>query len=173
MKAFEPCDYQMNDRDADALRAAAVLPHEFRRKLLAKHLREYSRAALVDLFSQFIGLANSVVANNREMVEMLLVIEGKMHPQTAEKANLPTVFGALAAEHRMTTFAAGMLHAAQLADDAAADMLTVAHAQEVFMRQRQAEAAGDALKMLAEHLRACAGKPPPALAEYSRGGAKP
>ena len=49
----------------------------------------------MELFSQFIGMANSVIENNREMLELFLITECHVHPYTAEKINLPTLFGAL------------------------------------------------------------------------------
>lgn len=85
-----PCDYTLTDGQADALSAVAAVPVEFRRKLLSR----ISKSELVEMFAQFVGMANSVVANNREMVELLLIINGD-HPHSAEKANLPTIMGAL------------------------------------------------------------------------------
>jgi len=39
-------------------------------------------------------MANAVAENCRSMTELILIEEG-MHPHSAEKANLPTMFGAL------------------------------------------------------------------------------
>lgn len=88
-------DYAISDDDARELLGVVTLPHEYRSMLLTKYAAERGTVALAELFSQFIGLANSVVANNREMAEMLLITEAKMHPHEAEKVNLPTLFGAL------------------------------------------------------------------------------
>lgn len=86
-----PCDYALTDAQAEAMQAAVLLPADLRRKML----RRLRRDELVDLFAQFIGLANSVVFNNREMIEIALIVEGKQYPGTASQINLPTIFGAL------------------------------------------------------------------------------
>ena len=87
-------DYKIAPRDADELKGISGLPHEFRLLRLQQLFADRPAKAL-ELFSQFIGLANSVIANNREAAEMILILEGNMWPQSAEKANLPTIFGAL------------------------------------------------------------------------------
>lgn len=84
-------DYALTDEQAATLSGAVGVSADFRRQILAKH----TKRELVEMFAQFVGLANSVVANNREMVELLLITEGNMHPHSAEKANLPTIMGAL------------------------------------------------------------------------------
>jgi hypothetical protein len=89
------CEYQFSTKDADILKVIACLPNEKRMFFLSLYLKRNGQGALINLFSQFIGLANSVVSNNRVAVENILIIEGGMHPYSAEKANLPTIFGAL------------------------------------------------------------------------------
>jgi hypothetical protein len=71
-----------------------LLPFDLRVQLLQQYLTKHGVDALTQLFAQFIGMANSVVANNREMAELVLISEGNVHPHTAEKINLPTLFGA-------------------------------------------------------------------------------
>ncbi|WP_431490949.1 hypothetical protein [Paraburkholderia fungorum] len=88
-------DYTMTQEQARALLGTTSLPHDLRVMVLQNFVGEHGVGALADLFAQFIGLANSVVENNREMAELLLITEGGMHPGTAEKINLPTIFGAL------------------------------------------------------------------------------
>lgn len=86
-----PCDYALTDTQAETLQGASLIPVDLRRKLL----RRLRRDELVELFAQFIGLANSVVANNREMIELAGIISGELHPERAHEINLPTIFGAL------------------------------------------------------------------------------
>lgn len=88
-------DYTLTTADADELSAMVLMPHEYRAKLLRRYIREHGQAALINLFSQTIGLANSVVANNREFIELAGIIEGTLHPHNAHQVNLPTMFGAL------------------------------------------------------------------------------
>jgi hypothetical protein len=87
-------DYDIPPHMARALRVVALMPADLRREAVRD--LPLDREALADLFAEFIGLANSVADNCREMVELLLITEGGMHPHTAEKANLPTIGGALA-----------------------------------------------------------------------------
>jgi hypothetical protein len=88
-------DHEMRADQAKALLGATNLPREIRLEILEQYRRDRGGWALVELFADFIGLANQVVENNREVVELTLVTEGQMHPYTAEKVNLPTIFGAL------------------------------------------------------------------------------
>lgn len=88
-------DYSIDEADTRELLGIVSLPADYRGMLLTKYVAEHGTAALAELFAQFIGLANSVVANNREMAELLLITEGGMTPNAAEQANLPTIFGAL------------------------------------------------------------------------------
>jgi hypothetical protein len=88
-------DYSFSADEAKALMGITLLPNDLRHRALVAFMQERSVHALIQAFAQFIGLANSVVENNREMVELILITEGGMHPHTVEKANLPTIFGAL------------------------------------------------------------------------------
>jgi hypothetical protein len=88
-------DYTLSDADADVLKGAALIPVDLRVQLLTRYMREHGDAALLNLFAQFVGVANTVANNCREAAEMLLILEGGMYPHQAEKANLPTIFGAL------------------------------------------------------------------------------
>lgn len=88
-------DYALTPEARDALMGVVGLPADLRATTLRRFHEEHGAEALVEAFAQFIGLANSVAENCREMVELILITDGGMHPHTAEKANLPTVFGAL------------------------------------------------------------------------------
>lgn len=86
--------YELSKDDAGWLAGACGMPPDVRAEVLAGYLNQRGRAAFINLFSQFIGLANSVVANNRESIEIFGIVEGGMHPNEAEKLNLPSIFGA-------------------------------------------------------------------------------
>lgn len=88
-------DYQFSNADADWLKGISLHPDEIRLQALNQYAEKNGPEALLNLFSQFIGLANSVVHNNREMVELYLVTDCDHHPYAADKINLPTIFGAL------------------------------------------------------------------------------
>jgi hypothetical protein len=87
-------DYSFPSNVAETLRGAVLLPVDIRRELLTMMLERHGAGAIVEWFAQFIGLANSVVANNREAIEIFGIVGGD-HPHTAEKYNLPTIAGAL------------------------------------------------------------------------------
>lgn len=88
-------DYTIPDEVVADLMGLVRFPHAVRLEVLTAMKGRIGADAILALFSQFIGLANSVIANNREMAEMLLITEGNLHPHQAEKVNLPTLFGAL------------------------------------------------------------------------------
>lgn len=88
-------DYAMTPADADRLAGITLVPEDFRRQAMSNLLDQIGPSEMVRLFSQFIGMANSVVANNREMAELLGIIGGELHPNNAHQINLPTIHGAL------------------------------------------------------------------------------
>lgn len=86
--------YSLTHDDAAWLAGACGLPADIRSEAFTSYAALHGIGALANLFAQFIGMANSVVANNREAIELFGIIEGGMSPQQAEKLNLPTIFGA-------------------------------------------------------------------------------
>lgn len=88
-------DYKINPAEALGLQYLVIMPNEDRLKSIKAILDVKGDDYLIDLFSQFIGMANSVIHNNREMIEMYLITEGMQYPHDAEKINLPTMLGAL------------------------------------------------------------------------------
>jgi hypothetical protein len=89
------CDYNIDYWQGICLSACATLPAEYRRELLSQYAHKHGAEALLTMFAEFIGLANSVVANNREAIELFLITDKQWHPYDAEKVNLPTIMGAL------------------------------------------------------------------------------
>lgn len=88
-------DYALTKEQVNELKGMTCLPHEFRVMLLKKFLEKHKPEDLVELFSQFIGMANSVEENTREFIELYLVTECNHTDKIAAMINLPTVFGAL------------------------------------------------------------------------------
>ncbi len=87
--------YALDNAQAAQLAAMVAATGPDRVAFLASYLHEHGQAAFLQLLSEFMGLATSVVANCRELAEDLLTQEG-MHPYDAEKINMPTLLGALA-----------------------------------------------------------------------------
>lgn len=83
--------YDLTDKDADTLHALALVPRDARLDILlgldADHVRR--------LFIEFMGLANSVVANGSAVARYVLVDEGKLSRERADQLNMPTISGAL------------------------------------------------------------------------------
>ncbi len=88
-------DYSIISRDANELKGVVLLPFEFRQKLLANYAKDRGTGALVDLFANFIGMANSVVENSHETLWLLGILKGNMDDREAEKINTSSLFGAL------------------------------------------------------------------------------
>jgi hypothetical protein len=89
------CDYDLSPAEADALLGVTLLPADAREAALARFAREHGEAVLIRLFAQLIGLANSVVANNRARIALHLITKAGVPSYAAESVNLPTVAGAL------------------------------------------------------------------------------
>ena len=88
-------DYRISPADAADLSGVSLMPQEIRLLLIQKHAERHGAAATLELFSQFVGMANSVVDNCRIAAETILIREGGLSPADARKANMPTLFGAL------------------------------------------------------------------------------
>jgi hypothetical protein len=88
-------DYTLSAAEVEMLKGAVLLPADMRRQILRRHVATHGGEALLNLFANFIGLANSVTDNTRGFAETFLVVTGGMHPYTVEKVNFPTIFGAL------------------------------------------------------------------------------
>ncbi|MFJ9451483.1 hypothetical protein [Herbaspirillum sp. NPDC101397] len=88
-------DYKLSRPQAEFVQAVALMPADLRAVLVEDYAARHGIASIAALFVEFVGLANSVARNCAQMSESLL-IENGMHPHTAEKINLPTIFGAAA-----------------------------------------------------------------------------
>ena len=87
-------DYTLTPPQAAELSGFAQAPLSDRIDVLTRYAREHGAERLVELFAQFIGLANSVAANCRNMTDLVLIGELGMHPDKFDSLNLPTIVGA-------------------------------------------------------------------------------
>lgn len=92
-------DYEIRPDLASLLYGVATMPFEERVLALGAIGHKYGARELLELFAQFIGLANSVAENAKEHAQDLLIVMGGVHPHTAEKINMPCVLGALNGLH--------------------------------------------------------------------------
>lgn len=92
---MRPRPYDLSLEDAEWLKGVVTVPASIRREVITQWVAEIGADRLPGIFAEFVALAASAIDNAREMVELVLITEGGMHPHTAEKVNLPTLFGAL------------------------------------------------------------------------------
>lgn len=89
-------DYAISADDAEWLAGATMLTPDTRREVMSAMMEHIGPDRMAALFSEFIGLANSVCANAAEMVSLQRIIDGHEHPdRESDRVNLPTPFGAL------------------------------------------------------------------------------
>jgi hypothetical protein len=86
--------YNLSPEQAAFLSGLVAMSPAERRDTLVKFFPG-TNPELVAMVCEFMALAASVPESCREMVELILITDGRMHPHTAEKVNLPTVLGAL------------------------------------------------------------------------------
>ncbi|MEC4339878.1 hypothetical protein VPH13_14220 [Stenotrophomonas pavanii] len=87
-------DYAIPAPLAGVLKGVVSMPTGGRHQALQQLADQLGQDGFINLFAQFIGLANQVAANAREHAQLMLVEEG-VHPYTAEKINMPSLVGAL------------------------------------------------------------------------------
>jgi hypothetical protein len=87
-------EYALTREQAETLGATAGLPVDVRKLILERVVEERGVGEIIELFAQFMGLANSVVQNNREALELFGLCHAGMEPWETEKMNLPTISGA-------------------------------------------------------------------------------
>lgn len=82
--------YNIDARDQKELQSIILMDDELRKKLLGKYLREHGSLKLINLFSQFIGMANSVVANCHDTANESV----KKYVPAEMSINMPSLLGA-------------------------------------------------------------------------------
>ena len=87
-------EYKLTRDQAMTLAGAAGLPVDVRKTIFERVAKDRGVGELCCLFAQFMGLANSVVENNRQALELFGLCHLGMGTWEAEKLNLPTIFGA-------------------------------------------------------------------------------
>lgn len=90
----EPTDYVLTPLQASYLSRCSKSSPEERKRLLEDYRATHGTEQLVDLFTQFVGMANSVVENCRQMTDLVLITECGVHPDRFDSLNLPTIIGA-------------------------------------------------------------------------------
>lgn len=88
------CEYSMTPSDAFDIASIAQLDLKMRQERLSNFLEKNGPQRLVELFAQFIGMANSVAENCAEMSDQVLIEECGVHPDKFTSVNLPTIIGA-------------------------------------------------------------------------------
>lgn len=86
-------EYHLTENDASWLASMVQMPPDIRREALAAYTAQNGLNRLLNLFTQFIGMANAVVMSAHEAIEIFGIVEGGHHPH-ASNWNLPTITGA-------------------------------------------------------------------------------
>jgi hypothetical protein len=90
----EKTEYFMTPEQALLLSKASRVPLQDRRALFSSYAAAQGGEGLIELLSQFVGMANSVAENCREMTDIVLITEMGMNPDRFDSINLPTILGA-------------------------------------------------------------------------------
>ncbi|MFJ3487132.1 hypothetical protein ACIPL1_27490 [Pseudomonas sp. NPDC090202] len=90
----ECTDYALTPEQAATVAAIVQVPFQQRVSMLADYARDHGTNQLVWLFAQFMGMANSVVDNCRNMTDLVMVCELNVNPDRFDSVNLPTILGA-------------------------------------------------------------------------------
>lgn len=88
-------DYAIDPEVAKDLMGVVQFSHDIRLEVLRSMQERFGQDAMLALFSQFIGMANSVLLNCRDSLEIFGIVHAGFGPYEAEKINFPTLFGAL------------------------------------------------------------------------------
>lgn len=89
-------DYSIDVDVANDLMGVVQFPHALRLEVLQAMQQKLGPDKMLALFSQFIGMANSVVFNAHDALGEFLIVDADWHPyQVAKGLNFPTLFGAL------------------------------------------------------------------------------
>jgi hypothetical protein len=87
-------DYIMTPEQASDIAGLAQMDSIVRASVLRAYAEVHGQEDFIRLFAQFISMANSVVANCREMSDQVLIEECGVHPDKFDSVNLPTIIGA-------------------------------------------------------------------------------
>lgn len=89
-------EYCFNATEARQLKALQRLSTNDRALKMQTYFKDLSRDNLLCLFSEYIGVANSVVSNCHEAISFFRILEGEENPdRPCEGLNLPSIDGAL------------------------------------------------------------------------------
>lgn len=156
-------EYSMTPTDASELACIVTLDLANRCDALGRYAQRHGSQRLVELFAQFIGMANSVSANCAEMSDMVLISECGVHPDRFDSANLPTIIGAcngvvLAAKCDPVGACYGCAYRlgsiANQSPVATADADFMAHDQKGFLCHAYVDEVGEPTKVCVGHAKA-------------------
>jgi hypothetical protein len=156
-------EYSMTPADATDLMEFAQLDLPKRREALGRYAQQHGPERLVEMFAQFIGMANSVAANCSEMSDIVLITECGVHPDKFDSVNLPTIIGAcqgvlLAGKCDPTGTCYGCAYRlgsiANQSPIATSDADHMAFDQKGFMCHADLDESGDPIKVCVGHAKA-------------------
>lgn len=83
-------DYSLSSKQAEQLAAMVVLPLDMRREMAGRLSGDEAR----EMLAQVLGMANSVVSNVRDWVEIEAITKCDLHPHQVEQINTASMLGA-------------------------------------------------------------------------------
>ena len=149
-----------------ALELAEIVQNDLvgRIELLTKFLNRREGKSLIEIFAQFIGLANSVVENCAAMSDQVLIEECRVHPDKFTSVNMPTILGAFQGVVLASGCEpAGACHGcayrlgsiANQSPIATSDAAYMAFNSKGFMCHAHTDDAGEPTRVCVGHARAC------------------
>lgn len=158
------CEYTMTNTDALWLIPIAQADEGQRIAQLSEYARLNGELRLIELFAQFIGMANSVIENCAAMSDQVLIEECGVHPDKFTSVNMPTILGALQGVVLASSCEpAGACHGcayrlgsiANQSPIATADAAYMAFNSKGFMCHAYDDDAGEPTRVCVGHARAC------------------
>lgn len=157
-------DYSMTPQQASKILGLAQVALPDRQQMLAHYAATHGQEQLLELFAQFIGMANSVAENCGHMTDLVLITEMGMHPDKFDSINLPTIVGAcqgvmLAAQCDTAGACEGCAYRlgtmANQSPVATSDAAYMSFDQRGFMCHAEVDERGHPLKVCVGHAKAC------------------
>lgn len=90
-------NYVFTEDQMRFLGGLVILPHNDRVEILHRIYQDlnYKPEDMIEMFSNFIDLANTVVENCDEHIRLYAITEMGMHPNDADRINMPSILGAV------------------------------------------------------------------------------
>jgi hypothetical protein len=93
--AVERGRYEFTEKEMRVVGGFHLLPHRTRLEEMAKFFANRDIFEIMRMFSNYIDMAETVILNTREQYEVFAIAGGNLHPNDADKVNVPSILGAI------------------------------------------------------------------------------